>query len=120
MVSSAIAPTDRVGSASKIGANAALALGRIHTPPAAVPTNSLPLTVGSATIAVTRPVAFGSGEPTATPPKVATSASTGCGPVKLHAGASDSPETSERLASCFSCSRIMATAAKYAPRGVPN
>ena len=84
-MSSASAPTDSVGSRSNIGTNAADAFARIHTPPSPVPTNMRPLTVGSATTAVTRPVTPVSADPSATPPKVGISSSKGSGPSAFHA-----------------------------------
>ncbi len=85
VVSSAIEPTDNVGSGSNIGANGAVAFARIQTPPPAVPTNIRPLTVGSTTMAVTLPVAPASGLPSSVPANTGVSFSRGWGPIEFHA-----------------------------------
>ncbi len=122
MVSSASEPTDSAGSRSKIGTNAAVAFGRIHTPPSAVPTNTRPLAVGSAISAVTRPVTPASALPRATPPKVGISLSRGDGPSAFHArGTAPADESRAALtAESRSCIRICAIALRYASGGIPK
>src|SRR5260370_245038 len=81
-MSSAIEPTDNVGSGSNIGANVAVAFARIHTPPPAVPTNIRPLTVGSTTMAVTLPVAPATALPSSVPANAVVSFTRGWGPIQ--------------------------------------
>ena len=124
-MSSASAPTDSVGSRSNIGMNAADAFARIHTPPSPVPTNIRPLTVGSVTTAVTRPVTPASAGPVATPPKVGISSSNGSGPSALHAGetagvATSSADIVARPTASRSCRRICEIALRYASGGTPK
>jgi hypothetical protein len=83
-VSSASAPIASVGWGVENRTEREDEFARIQTPPAAVPTKSRPLLVGSATIALTRPVADESAEPSGTPPKVGTSFVIGSGPSSCH------------------------------------
>src|SRR5215510_1064631 len=83
--SSTIAPIAWVGSASPIGVNVLPPSALIHTPPLAAPTKRRPGVVGSAAIALIRPVALNVA-PTITPPKFGKASSIGWGPIKSHVG----------------------------------
>src|SRR5262249_2731094 len=113
--SSTIAPIAWVGSESPIGMNVLPPSLLIHTPPLAAPTKSRPGVVGSAAIAVIRPVAL-NGAPTITPPKFDKAFSIGWGPMKFQVGRSPC-----RLPACAaSITCIWASAFSYAPVGTPT
>src|SRR5208283_277960 len=94
-------------------------------PPSPVPTYIRPINVGSATTAVTLPVAPASGPPNATPPKLGISLINGRGPSAFHAKAAaacaESVASRAALATAvLSCKRICTIAARYAPGGTPK
>src|SRR6059058_4698923 len=113
--SSTIAPIAWLGNASLIGLNVLPPSLLIQTPPLAAPTKRRPGVVGSAAIALIRPVALNVA-PTNTPPKFDEAFSIGWGPIKFHVG---------RLvlvpAACAAAiTRICTAALPYAPVGTPN
>src|SRR5438128_1923460 len=111
-----MAPMACVGSASPIEVNVAPPSVVIQTPPPAAPTNILPGVVGSAAIAVTRPVASNA-LPGIVPPKFGTAPFIGSGPMNAQVGLTASGVVAVALADGPRASslRMCSTAARYAP-----
>src|SRR5438105_4858489 len=95
----------------------------IHTPPLAAPTKRRPGVVGSAAIALIRPVALNVA-PTNTPPKFDEAFSIGWGPIKFHVGRLVLVPAACAAAITRICTaaitRICTAALPYAPVGTPN